>query len=136
MHKPFGQSLFLFVILGVAAMACADESDRTRSAASVTVTTSADLSRNSAAGKIAATRCLRAAQCNMFGPGAAMYTDKDECIDRETSAAMSVAAGCTYGVSVAGLDKCLGMLDGEFCGADLGPVTTMPECRNYCRKAP
>ncbi len=61
-----------------------------------------------------------------------MYRSKDECMERETAAATQVVAACKTGIDKARLDKCIGMLDFQYCDADMGPVTYWDECKKYC----
>lgn len=119
------------MILALAAAACVPEEDTGTGPMSVTTTTGAALARDSAVHKVAASRCQRAAECNLLGPGQ-MYESKDECLDREANAARVVTKPCTNGIDGLRLDDCLGMLNTQFCQADMGPVTAMNECKAYC----
>jgi hypothetical protein len=123
--------MLLPLVAGVLATACAHEGDG-RVAVGVYTTTSAGLSNDSAAQRIAATRCRRAAECDRVGAGQ-RYKDQNDCLDTEKGAAVRV---CSTGVDKTSLDRCLATLENEDCGADLGPVMAVIECRAYCTAGP
>jgi hypothetical protein len=120
------------ILVGVGSVvACATEEQS--QPVSATFTTSADVVSDRVALKIAAARCRRAAECDRIG-GGQMYTDKNDCRDREHSAAYVIASGCPSGIDQERLDNCIGVLERQACDADMGPVVAMPECRGYCAR--
>ncbi len=99
----------------------------------VTSTTGATVTNNSPVARIMRARCRRAAECNRLGPGQ-MYADRAECMLEVREAAVEVVASCPAGVDDKLLDRCVDMLENQYCDADMGPVTVMPECRSYCAR--
>jgi len=116
--------------LAIMSAACARESDERPGFA---ITTAAVVSNDNAVLQVASARCRRADECNRLGSGQ-KYTDRRQCIEafRDEAANVPVLRACPKGVEKGRLDKCLATLASQHCDADLGPVTSMPDCGAYC----
>jgi hypothetical protein len=123
------------LLLGVAAVigGCETETTPPPSVAGLTSAEVVAVNADTAAQRIAKARCQRAAECNRTGRGQ-MYVDQQECRDEERTLAAAVARACPGGVSKGKVDDCVANLENQYCDADMGPVTAMPECRSYCAR--
>jgi hypothetical protein len=116
--------------VAVLGLACAQT---TETEPAVVFTTAAVVSDDSAVLEVAKARCRRADECNRLGNGR-QFADRRQCIQAflDKDAHVQVVRTCEAGVDKAGLDKCIADLAGQYCDADLGPVTAMPNCASYC----
>jgi hypothetical protein len=112
----------------VVAAACAYPNNLHRSSTAAADTT---LSHDGVVLRLARARCRRAAECNNVEH---MYGTKTDCMDREADAAQRIATTCQNGFDGPRLGKCLDALHNQFCDADMGPATDMPDCTSYCAR--
>jgi hypothetical protein len=130
MSTQLSKNVLIAVGVTVCVAACAHE---TETPPPVTVTAAAVVSNDAAIQKIAKARCERASECNILGNGRA-YADKDQCLSAYFPGGGAIAnvASCPNGVDKERLDKCVAVLTDQHCDTNLGPETSMPECRSYC----
>jgi hypothetical protein len=130
MSKTFAGSVLVSIGLAALGAACARETDERPG---VAITTGAVVSNDTAVVQVGSARCRREDECNHLGNGRG-YVDRRQCIEAylDEAANVPVLRACADGVDGARLDKCLSDLASQHCDADLGPVTTMPDCASYC----